>query len=216
MTSLKAKLREAKGTAYRAKQEKGVIPAVLYGSEVSNISLEVNRKDFEKMYKEVGETLIDLEVEGKKYPVLIHDTQCHPLSQELLHVDFYQPNLKEEVETEVPLELVGEAPALKLGGTLIANMKEIPVSALPKDLPSKIVIDVSSLMTFEDAITVKDIKVPAGVTIKIENPEEIIVQVVEIEDVEEELAKPIEEIEKEPEKAGEKKEEEPVVEEEKK
>ncbi|MDD4531409.1 MAG: 50S ribosomal protein L25 [Candidatus Pacebacteria bacterium] len=213
MTSLKAKLRKAKGTAYRASQSESTIPAVLYGHETENLSLEVDRKEFEKVYKEVGETLIDLEVEGKKYSVLIHDEQVHPLTQELLHVDFYQPNLKEEVETEVPLELTGEAPALKLGGTLIANMKEIPVSALPKDLPSKIVIDVSSLVTFEDAITVADIKLPAGVKIEIENPEEIIVQVVEPEKVEEELAKPIEDIEKEPEKAGEKKEEE--VEEEK-
>lgn len=208
MTSLKAKLRQAKGTAYRASQEENTIPAVLYGHETENLSLEVDRKEFEKVYKEVGETLIDLEVEGKKYSVLIHDEQVHPLTQELLHVDFYQPNLKEEVETEVPLELVGEAPALKLGGTLIANMQEIPVYALPKDLPSKITIDVSSLVTFEDAITVKDIKVPAGVTIDIEDPEEIIVQVVEPENVEEELAKPIEDVNKEPEKAGEKKEEE--------
>ncbi|MFA5169758.1 MAG: 50S ribosomal protein L25 [Candidatus Paceibacterota bacterium] len=215
MTSLKAKLRQAKGTAYRAVQKEEVIPAVLYGPEIESISLEVDRKDFEKVYKDVGETLIDLEVEGKKYSVLIHDEQVHPLSQKLLHVDFYQPNLKEEVETEVPIELVGEAPALKLGGTLIANMKEIPVSALPKDLPSKIIIDVSSLVTFEDAITVKDIKVPVGVTIEIDDPEEIIVQVVEPEKVEEELAKPIEEVEKEPEKAGEKKEEEVPAEEEK-
>lgn len=215
MTSLNAKLRKSKGTAYRAKQEQEVIPAVLYGPEVESISLEVDRKEFEKVYKQVGETLIDLDVEGKKYSVLIHDEQVHPLSQQLLHVDFYQPNLKEEVETEVPLELIGEAPALKLGGTLITNMREIPVSALPKDLPSKLVIDVSSLITFEDAITVKDIKVPAGVTIEIENPEEIIVQVVKPEKVEEELAKPIEEVEKEPEKAGEKVEEEAPAEEEK-
>lgn len=213
MTSLKAKLRQTKGTAYRASQNQEVIPAVLYGPEIESISLEVNRKDFEKVYKDVGETLIDLEVEGKKYSVLIHDEQVHPLSQELLHVDFYQPNLKEEVETEVPLELIGEAPALKLGGTLIANMQEIPVSALPKDLPSKITIDVSSLITFEDAITVKDIKVPAGVTIEIEDPEEIIVQVVEPENVEEELAKPIEDVSKEPEKVSEKKEEVPAEEE---
>jgi large subunit ribosomal protein L25 len=219
MTSLKAKLRKVKGTAYRASQEENTIPAVLYGHETENLSLEVDRKEFEKVYKEVGETLIDLDIEGKKYSVLIYDEQVHPLTQELLHVDFYQPNLKEEVETEVPLELVGEAPALKLGGTLISNMKEIPVSALPKDLPSKIVIDVSSLITFDDAITVKDIKVSEGVTIEIENPDEIIVQVVEPEKVEEELAKPIEEIDKEPEKAGEKKEEEeevPAAEEEKK
>ena len=178
-----------------------MIPAVLYGSDVENMSLEIDRKSFEKVFKDVGETLIDLEVDGKKYSALIYDTQVNPLTQELIHVDFYQPNLKEEVETEVPIELIGEAPALKLGGTLIMNMKEISVSALPKDLPSKIIIDVSVLNTFEDAITVKDIKLPAGVTIEIDNPEEIIVQVVEPENVEEELAKPIEDVNKEPEKA---------------
>lgn len=215
MTSLIAKIREKKGTAFRAGYGVDSIPAVLYGSDVENMSLEIDKKSFEKVFKDVGETLIDLEVDGKKYSVLIHDTQVNPLTQELIHVDFYQPNLKEEVETEVPLELIGEAPALKLGGTLIMNMKEISVSALPKDLPSKIIIDVSVLNTFEDAITVKDIKVPAGVTIEVENPEEIIVQVVEPEDVEEELAKPIEEVNKEPEQAAPKKEEEVVPEEEK-
>lgn len=207
MTSLTAKLREKKGTAYRAEQKADVIPAVLYGSDVENLSLEIDKKSFEKVFKDVGETLIDLEVEGKKYSVLIHGTQVNPLTQELIHVDFYQPNLKEEVETEVPLELVGEAPALKLGGTLIMNMKELSVSALPKNLPSKIVIDVSSLSTFEDAITIKDIKVPAGVTIEAENIEDVVVQVVEPENVEEELAKPIEDVNKEPEKVVSKKEE---------
>jgi len=205
MTSITAKLRKEKGTSGAE-----MIPAVLYGSGIENTSLEIEKKSFSKVFKDVGETLIDLEVEGKKYSVLIHDTQVNPLTQELIHVDFYQPNLKEEVETEVPIELVGEAPALKLGGTLIMNMKEISVKALPKDLPSKIIIDVSSLNTFEDAITAKDVKLPTGVTIEIENPEEVIVQVVEPEDVEEELAKPIEDVNKEPEKAAApKKEEEP-------
>ena len=208
MTSLTAKLRKQKASAFIKPGEIAeIIPAVLYGADIETVSLEIDRKSFAKVFKDVGETLIDLEVEGKKYSVLIHDTQVNPLSQELIHVDFYQPNLKEEVETEVPIELIGEAPALKLGGTLIVNMKEISVKALPKDLPSKIVIDVSSLNTFEDAITAKDINLPAGVTIEIENPEEVIVQVVEPENVEEELAKPIEDVNKEPEKAAPKKEE---------
>jgi len=215
MISLKAKIREAKGTAYRAGQEETLVPAVLYGADIETISLEVNRKEFEKMFREVGETLIDLDVDGKQYSVLIHDTQVHPLSQQLLHIDFYQPNLKEEVETEVPIELVGDAPALKLGGTLIANMKELPVRALPKDLPSKIIIDVSSLVTFEDIIAAKDVKLPKGVTVNVEHEDEVIVQVVEPENVEEELAKPIEGINKEPEKSVEKKEAEAEVEEKK-
>jgi len=208
MTSLTAKLRKQKGAALLKSGEIAeTVPAVLYGADIETISLEIDRKSFTKVFKDVGETLIDLDVEGKKYSVLIYDTQVNPLTQDLIHVDFYQPNLKEEVETEVPIELVGEAPALKLGGTLIVNMKEISVKALPKDLPSKIVIDVSSLVTFEDEITAKDIKLPKGVTIEIENPEEVIAQVVEPENVEEELAKPIEDVNKEPEKAAPKKEE---------
>lgn len=208
MTSLTAKLRKQKSTALLKSGEIAeIIPAVLYGADIETMSLEIDRKSFSKVFKDVGETLIDLDVEGKKYSVLIHDTQVNPLTQDLIHVDFYQPNLKEEVETEVPIELVGEAPALKLGGTLIVNMKEISVKALPKDLPSKIIIDVSSLVTFEDEITAKDIKLPQGVTIEIENPEEVIAQVVEPENVEEELAKPIEDVNKEPEKAAPKKEE---------
>jgi hypothetical protein len=78
----------------------------------------------------------------------------------------------------------------------------LSVIAGPKDLPSKLIIDVSSLNTFVDAITVADIKLPAGVKIDVENSEEIVVQVVEPENVEAELAKPIEDVNKEPEKAA--------------
>jgi large subunit ribosomal protein L25 len=208
MISLKAKNRKEKGK--NSRKEEGLLPAVLYGPGIESISLLINKKDFDKIYKEVGETLIDIDVDGSTYSVLIYDTQFDPMTSEVMHVDFYQPNLKEEVETEVPLELSGEAPALKLGGTLITNMKELAIKALPKDLPSKIKIDVSSLKTFEDVITIKDIIIPKGVKV-LGNLEDVVVQVVEPEKVEEELAKPIEEVTKEPEKAGEKKEEEPAA-----
>ena len=210
MISIKAKNRTEKGDLSR----NGILPAVLYGPGIESVSLSIDKKEFDKMFKEVGETLISLDVEGKTYSVLIYDTQVDPMTLETIHVDFYQPNLKEEVETEVPLELFGDAPALKLGGTLIANMKELGIKALPKDLPSKIRIDVSSLNTFEDVIMAKDIALPAGVKIA-GNPEEIIVQVVEPEKVEEELSKPIEELNKEPEKAGEKEKKEEAPEEKK-
>ena len=213
MISLKAKNRKEKGK--NSRKEEGLLPAVLYGPGIESISLLINKKDFDKIYKEVGETLIDIDVDGSTYSVLIYDTQFDPMTSEVMHVDFYQPNLKEEVETEVPLELSGEAPALKLGGTLITNMKELAIKALPKDLPSKIKIDVSSLKTFEDVITIKDIIIPKGVKV-LGNLEDVVVQVVEPEKVEEELAKPIEEVTKEPEKAGEKKEEESAAAEEEK
>lgn len=171
----------------------GSVPAILYGPGIENILLQVEKNSFDKVFKESGETLINLKVNDKVYSVLVYDTQKHPYTGQLIHIDFYQPNLEEEVETEVPLELEGEAPAVKnLGGTLITNIKELSIKALPKDLPNKFKIDVSGLNTFEDFIMVKDIKIPKGVVV-LDNPEEIVVQVVEPQKVEEELAKPVEE-----------------------
>ncbi|HPD19718.1 MAG TPA: 50S ribosomal protein L25 [Candidatus Pacearchaeota archaeon] len=174
--------------------EPGMIPAVLYGPGLENILLHVDKKALEKVFQEAGETLISLKVDnGQTYSVLIYDTQKNPLTSELIHIDFYQPNLKEEVETEVALEIEGEAPAVKnLEGTLITNIKELKIRALPSNLPNKIKVDVSGLKTFDDFVLVKDIKVPQGVTV-LDNPEEIAIQVVAPEKIEEELAQPVEE-----------------------
>jgi large subunit ribosomal protein L25 len=186
MITLKAKIRTGKD------YDEGSIPAILYGPGLENVMIQINRKDFEKAYEVVEETLMTLEVDGKNYSVLIYDMQQDPVSLDFIHVDFYQPNLKAEVETEIELEIVGEAPAVKnLGGTLITNIKHIKVKALPKDIPNKLKIDVSGLNTFEDHILIKDIKVPAAVKV-MDDAEEIVVQVTHPENVDEELAKPVE------------------------
>jgi large subunit ribosomal protein L25 len=201
MTNLKAKIRKGKVS------EPGIIPAVLYGPGIENVSLEIDKKVIEKMYKEVGETLIDLDVEGKTYNVLVHETQVDPLTLELIHVDFYQPNLEEKTEADVNLEIVGTAPAVKFGGTMISNMRQVTVKALPKDLPSKIEVDVSGLSEIGDYIAIKDIKVGDGVEVVFDDPEEIVIQIVEPEDVDKELSEPIKEINKEVEKVETKEEE---------
>jgi large subunit ribosomal protein L25 len=201
MTNLKAKIRKGKVS------EPGIIPAVLYGPGIENVSLEIDKKVIEKMYKEVGETLIDLDVEGKTYNVLVHETQVDPLTLELIHVDFYQPNLEEKTEADVHLEIVGTAPAVKFGGTMISNMRQVTVKALPKDLPSKIEVDVSGLSEIGDYIAIKDIKVGDGVEVVFDDPEEIVIQIVEPEDVDKELSEPIKEINKEVEKVETKEEE---------
>ena len=202
MTNLKAKIRKGKVS------EPGIIPAVLYGPGIENVSLEIDKKVIEKMYKEVGETLIDLDVEGKTYNVLVHETQVDPITLELIHVDFYQPNLEEETEADVHLEIIGTSPAVKLGGTMVSNMREVTVKALPKNLPSKIEVDVSELKEMGDAITIGSIKVSDGVKVVFDDPEEIVIQILEPEDVDKELAEPIEDINKEPEKVETKKKEE--------
>ena len=177
MYSLKAELREKKEKT----ESQGSIPAILYGPEIKeNILIKINAGEFKKIYREAGETsLIDLESNGKIYPVLIYDYQNDPMTGEFIHVDFYSPNLKLEVEAEVPIELKGIAPAVALGGTLIHNLKVLHVKALPNELPHKIEIDVTKLETFEDYIDVASVNLGNKVKI-LTNKEEIIASVVEV------------------------------------
>ena len=183
----------------RSKKDKNnreSIPGVLYGSEVENTLIRVNSKEFNKVLEEAGEsTLVSLELkEGKdKHSVLIHEVQKHPMTGNPIHVDFYQPNLKEEIEVTVDLVFEGNPPAVKeLGGTLVKNISEVEVRALPTNLPNEIIINVESLKTFDDVITIADIKVGKDIKI-LRDPEEIVALVTPIEDIEEELKEPIEE-----------------------
>ena len=208
MFSLSAKIRKEDEKSKNLRQQ-GVLPAVLYGPKIENLSLEIDAKEFEKIYKEAGaSSLIFLEIGKEKFQVLIHEVQRDPLSDNFIHIDFYQPSLKEETEAKIPLIFEGEAPTVKeLAGTLIKNIQEIEVKALPQNLPPDIKVDISCLKTFEDNILIKDLRVPEGVKI-LKKPEEIVVSVAAPEKVEEELEKPIEEKVEEVEKAGEKEKEE--------
>ncbi len=194
------------------------IPCVLYGPKIKNTSLEIDLKEFTKLYKQAGESsLVTLEMEeNKKSVALIHEVQLDPLTDSIIHVDFYQPILTEEVEATVPLIFEGVAPAVKdLGGTLVKEIQELEVKALPEKLPHDIKVSIDKLKTFEDEILIKDLQVPEGVTI-LKDPEEIVVNVFEseAEKIEEELEKPVEEdvekVEKVDEKEGEEAEEEGV------
>ncbi|MDD3046166.1 MAG: 50S ribosomal protein L25 [Candidatus Pacebacteria bacterium] len=177
MYSLKAELREKKEKVSDA----GYISAILYGPEIKeNILLKIKESDFKKTYREAGETsLIEIEINNTKYPVLVFDYQNDPMSGNFIHIDFYSPNLKEEVEAEVPVELKGIAPAVALGGTLNHNLKILHVKALPNELPHKIEVDVSSLVTFADVIKVSSIDFGSKVKI-ITNKDEVIASVVEV------------------------------------
>ncbi len=154
------------GKALEALRQNDLIPAVLYGHDVEPVTLSVNYLDFSRALKTAGEsTLIELSLEGKKpVNVLIQDVATHPLSGRFLHVDFYQVNMKEEIETDVPLEFVGESAAVKaLSGVLIRSLEEVKIKCLPSDLPHALQVDLSKLATFDDAIKVGDIVLPQGV-----------------------------------------------------
>lgn len=216
MVSLKAKIRKETGKDTNEIKESGRIPAVVYGHKVKNIMLDIDYKDFLKVFKEAGESsLVELLVEGEKDKkmVLIHEIQKDPVTDQPIHIDFFQPDLTEEVEVEVPLVFEGISLAVKeLGGTLVKNIQDLKVKALPQNLPHEIKVSIDSLNTFQDHILAKDLVLPEGVKIMIK-PDEIVVMVAEPEKVEEELAKEITEDVEGVEKVEKEKKEEVVEEE---
>ena len=200
MLILKAKIRSVHGRKTEDLRKNGCLPAVLYGPGLKkNLDLEVDYKEFVNVFQETGRTsFLQLEVEendGKPrvFLVLVNNIQKNPLTLALSHIDFYQPAATKEIKVKVPLIFEGEAGAVKnFGGTLVKNIQEIQVQALPQNLPHEIKINLETLNELEKSILVKDLVIPAGVKI-LKNPEEIIVQVMPPEEIEEELAKPVEE-----------------------
>jgi large subunit ribosomal protein L25 len=148
-------------------RKEGLLPANIYGKGVKSLSVQVPYKDFEKVYKEAGETgIVDVEVEGAIHPSLIHNVQQNYSEHKLLHADFFQVNLKEKVKTMVKLVTVGEPIAVseKLG-ILMQTLSEVEIEALPTDLPENIEVNIEPLAVLDAQITVGEIKVPNGVTI---------------------------------------------------
>jgi len=176
---LKSEVRKIEGRKVKNLRKEGILPGNVYGKNIKSEAVQVVLKDFEKIYKEVGETgLLMLQVGSSEKPVLIHNLQVNPVSDEPIHVDFLQVDLKEKVEADIPVELVGESPAEKQAiGTVVQYLNEIKVEALPTDLPEKFEVDTSVLAEVDQAIFVKDLKVDSGkVEIKTA-PDEIVVKV---------------------------------------
>jgi large subunit ribosomal protein L25 len=140
----------------------------MYGHGTAPQMFWVQYLGFSKLYKQAGESSI-IEIvpeDGKAMNVIINDAQFDPLTNRFTHIDFFKVRMDEKLEAHIPLEFIGEAPAVReMGGILVKPVEEIQVKCLPKDLPHSIEVDLSSLKTFENHIQIKDIKIPVGVEI---------------------------------------------------
>lgn len=162
-----AQKRNLLGRKVKQLRVQGLLPANIFGKKVKSQSVSVSLKDFSKIYQTAGETtLVEIDLEGKKLPVLISNVSFHPVSGLPLHADFHQVDLKEKVTANVPLEIMGEAPAVKDKiGVLLKNLDTLEVEALPENLPEKISIDVSQLKAIDESIKVSGLKAGDGVKI---------------------------------------------------
>lgn len=159
--------RKVVGKKVKKLRKEDILPANIYGKAIKSIAVQVPYKEFEKVYRQAGETgLVDVQVEGATKPSLIHNVQQDYYNHRLLHVDFYQVDLKQKVKTMVPIVTTGEAKAVsdKLG-LLLQLLSEVEVEALPEDLPEKIEVNVAPLDSLNAQITVAELKLPKGVTV---------------------------------------------------
>lgn len=157
-----------------------LIPMEYYGRGVGNKSLQVDYQTFRKLFRVSGtNTVIELNVDGKeKFNVLVHEIQQNPITDTITHVDFINVRMDQELHTRIPLEFVGDAPAVReLAGILTHHLTEVEVKCLPKYLVHDIEVSIAPLVDFNSYVRVKDLVVPEGITI-LNGPEDIVANVV--------------------------------------
>ena len=177
---LSAEKRKITGRKVKSLRKSGFVPANVFGKDIKSATIQIKAVDFTKFRKEAGEsTLVYLSLEGEKEsrPVMIHEITTHPVSGQILHIDFHQVNLKEKTTAEVIIKLTGESPAEKEKlGILVQQLGELEVEALPADMPESIEVSVASLAAEGDTVLVKDIKLSNKLTVKTD-PEAIVVKI---------------------------------------
>lgn len=204
---LEASRRDITGKKVRFIRRQGETPASVYGRGIESASIQADTKKLEGVLLKAGGTdLISLSISGEKsVKVLVREIQKEPVTDKLLHVNFYQVDLKQKIKADVPLHFIGEAPALKLENVSILHlMDELHIEALPDHIPHSYEIDLGVLQEVDQAIYVKDIQISADVTL-LSDPEQVIAKVIEARvQVEEAIAAPVAGVVEGAEEAGEK------------
>lgn len=142
----------------------GMVPAIVYGQKAAPVSVTVNTKDINAIVQSAGglNTLVDLTVDGKKDTVMIKElTRDILLSERFTHVDFLRISLKNKLEVQVHIVLIGEAEGVKDGGIVQQPLREVALKCLPSDIPDSLELDITNLKVGE-SLSVADLKVPLG------------------------------------------------------
>jgi large subunit ribosomal protein L25 len=194
---LEAQPRKVTGKKVKILRQSGVVPAIMYGKDVEPTAIQLDDRETDKLLSQAGgSTLIDLKIGKNTHKVLFRAVQRDPITLQLLHVDFLQVAMDVAIRTSIPIELVGEAPAVKnLGGVLVSGVNEIEVEALPSDLVDRITVDLEVLQEMEDSITVGDLFAGKDVTV-LSDPDDVVAQIMYqiAEEIEEEVVEELEEV----------------------
>ena len=204
---INAAKRDVLGKRNRFLRRHGFTPAHLFGHDLESLTLQCDTNELKKIIAHAGTTrLVSLKIDGEKAPksVFVREIQRDALGKTLLHVDFYQVRKGEKMTMDVPIVLVGEAPAMKGKGRMISRgITILSIECLPEKVPPQIEVDISSLVDLEAAIHVKDIVLDPDITVHAD-PEQLVAKAIEITiKVEEEKPVAAEEVVAEGEEAAE-------------
>lgn len=166
---LSAAKRDVLGKKVRFLRRQGITPVHVFGHGIESLALQCDTANLQRVLTQTGQTrIINLTVDGENTPrtVMVRETQQNLLKGDLLHVDFYQVKMTEVIDVDVPINLIGEAPALKnKENMLMQELNTLSIQCLPANIPDSIEVDVTSLAEPDQAIRVRDIVIGEGVTI---------------------------------------------------
>ena len=160
--------RQIIGKKVKTLRRKGIVPVHMYGSGTEPLSLQTEALELQQLLPRVGTNVplsISVEDGSGENICFVREVQRHPVTEEILHVDFLRVDVSQTIQAEVPVNVTGESPAVRdLNGTLLLQLQSILVEALPMNVPASLDVDISGLDDFEKAVYVGDVAVGAGVT----------------------------------------------------
>lgn len=150
---LKGQLRQTGNKAtIKALRAQGLVPCNLYGQGVENVLFTVDAKDLKGLTHTPASFIVDLVLDKKKYTAVVHELQFHPIEDICLHVDFLVVSESKPIAINVPLNITGHAAGVQAGGKFVKNVRELRISALMKDLPDQLDIDITKLGIGENIV----------------------------------------------------------------
>ncbi len=176
--ALAADKREATGKQVKALRAAGQVPATIYEKGKDSLNVQLTYLPLVKAWHKAGKHHpIELTIDGKKHFTMIKDVSFDPVKATLTHVSFHAIKMNVAVEAEVPLHMVGQAPASVAGLLIRLNIDHVAVKGLPNNIPDAIEIDVTGVATEDDDIRMSAVKVPSDVELLEDDMESVVVSV---------------------------------------
>ena len=166
--------RTVTGKKVKRLRKRGILPVHMYGSGIESQALQAEAGELRRVLPRVGTNIpVSVAVDGSddENICFVREVQRHPVTEDLLHVDFIRVDITQTISAEVPITLIGSAPATQQGGTLLQPLTSLLVEALPMNMPASVEADVSGLDDFEKSIVVSDITVADNVTVLTDSDE---------------------------------------------